>query len=442
MNSKIFTLLGSSFLLLMGTTSAQETGAQEAASSISHLDTAFLLICAALVFIMQAGFCLVEMGFSRAKNSINIIMKNMCDMGAGSIMFFLVGFGLMYGWSRGGYFATGNLPFDSSFGAEHPVWIFFLFQVMFAAATATISSGAMAERTYFPGYLIYAVLGCGVIYPFLGHWAWGGFGADFGFGGGNGWLADLGFKDFAGGTVVHGVGGAFALAGIMVIGPRKGRFSEDGSAKIFPGHNVPLASLGMFLLFFGWFGFNCGSVLAADGTIGRIAVNTMLGSCGGITAALIFHWVTKGWADPGSAINGALGGLVAVTACSNVIAPWAAVVIGLVAGVLVIVAEGLLLKMKLDDAVGAVPVHLVCGIWGTLCVSIFNENGFFLNFGAQVLGAFLIPTVAFAIIWVVFILIDKTVGLRATDEAQDAGLDFAEHSSTAYPDFAINEEEL
>ena len=435
MNSKFLLLFAGTFATLVGTASAQEV------TPLDKSDNAFLLICAALVFLMQAGFCLVEMGFGRAKNSINIIMKNMCDMAAGSIVFFFVGFGLMFGWSQGGVVGLGNFGFNSSLDTANPVWIFFLFQMMFAAATATISSGAMAERTYFPGYLVYAVLGCGLVYPFLGHWAWGGFAADYGFGGGQGWLAALGFRDFAGSTVVHGVGGAFALAGIIVIGPRKGRFAEDGTANLFPGHNVPLASLGMFLLFFGWFGFNCGSQLAADGEIGRIGVNTMLSASGGVVAALIYHWVTKGWAEPGSAINGALGGLVSITACCNVVAPWSAVVIGICAGVLVVVGENLLLKLKLDDAVGAVPVHLMCGIWGTLCVSIFNEQSPFANIGVQALGAFLVPLMAFGIIWVVFSIIDKTIGLRASDEAQDVGLDFSEHSSTAYPDFAINEEE-
>ena len=435
MNLKSLTLLGGLFLLLTGTAFGQEV------EDAGKADNAFILLCAALVFLMQAGFCLVEMGFSRAKNSINIVMKNMCDMAAGGIVFFLVGFGLMFGWSQGGFAAFGNLGFTSEFGANHPVWLFFLFQMMFAAAAATISSGAMAERTYFPGYLIYAVVGCGLIYPFLGHWVWGGVGADYGFGGGDGWLAKLGFTDFAGSTVVHAVGGAFALAGIIVIGPRKGRFAEDGTPRIFAGHNLPLGALGMFLLFFGWFGFNCGSQLAAGGEIGRIGVNTVLASCGGLLSALSYHWITKGWAEPSSAINGALGGLVAITACCHCVTPGAAVAIGLVAGVLVVVGESLLLKAKLDDAVGAVPVHLICGIWGTLCVSIFNETAPFANLHIQALGAFLIPLTAFGLVWVVFIIIDRTIGLRATDEAQEVGLDFAEHSSTAYPDFAINEEE-
>ena len=272
MNKK--NLIPLAFLLSMGTASAQD------GSVLEKADYSFLLICSALVFLMQAGFCLVEIGFSRAKNSINIIMKNMCDMAFGAMGFFFVGFSLMFGWSQGGIVGLGNFGFNSAYaGGAEPVWIFFLFQVMFAAAAVTISSGAMAERTSFLGYIIYAAIACTVIYPLLGHWVWGSFAGDFGFGGsGEGWLEQMDFLDFAGSSVVHSTGGAFALAGIMVIGPRKGRFLEDGSARIFPGHNVPMAALGMFLLFFGWFGFNCGSSLMAGAEIGRIAVNTLMAS--------------------------------------------------------------------------------------------------------------------------------------------------------------------
>ena len=250
----------------------------------------------------------------------------------------------------------------------------------------------------------------------------------------------MGFLDFAGSTAVHAVGGAFALAGIMVIGPRKGRFLEDGSERIFAGHNIPLGALGMFLLFFGWFGFNCGSNLGAGDSVGFITVNTDIAGCAGVISGMLFHWLIKGWADPESAINGALGGLVAITACCDCVAPWAAVIIGAIAGLIVIVGSNLLLKLRLDDAVGAVPVHLFCGIFGTLCVSIFNVDGAFKGIGVQAIGAFLVPTAAFAVSWVVFQIINATIGLRATDEAQDQGLDFSEHSATAYPDFATNDE--
>jgi len=368
--------------------------AQDGSSNIEKVDYGFIFFAAVLIFLMQAGFCLLEMGFSRSKNAINIVMKNMCDLGAGALGYFLVGFSLMFGWTQGGFVGLGNFGFNSEFGGEHPIWIFFLFQVMFAAAAATISSGAMAERTYFPGYLIYAAIACTFIYPLLGHWAWGSGGGDFGFGGTEGWLETLKFKDFAGSTVVHGIGGAFALAGIIVIGPRKGRFLEDGSARIFPGHNMPLAALGFFLLFFGWFGFNGGSNLAADAAVGAICTNTLLAGTAGLVGAMIIHWIVKGWADAEIAMNGGLGGLVSITACCNCVAPWAAIIIGIVAGLIIVFGEGILRSFRID-----------------------------------------------ALSFVVFKIINATVGLRAPEEAQDQGLDFAEHSATAYPDFTINSDE-
>lgn len=417
-------------------------GAESAeATSITSSDLVFIFICTALVFFMQAGFCLLEMGFSRAKNAINIVMKNICDMSAGVIGFFLIGFGLMFGWSQGGVIALGNFGFNSDLLADNSIWIFFAFQAVFAATTVTISSGAMAERTYFPGYLVYAAIACTFIYPFLGHWVWGGAAEGFGFGEGAGWLAKLGFHDFAGSSVVHAVGGAFALAGIAVIGPRKGRFLEDGTERIFAGHNIPLSALGFFILFLGWFGFNCGSYLSAGNEIGFILINTLLSGCTGLIAGLIFHWIFKGWADPESAINGGLGGLVAITACCDVVAPWASILIGIIAGLITVLGGKILLKFKLDDAVGAVPVHLFCGIFGTLSASLFHMTQPFANLGVQTLGALVIPIAAFAISWVIFFIIDKTIGLRATEEAQDLGLDFAEHSSSAYPDFVSKSDE-
>ena len=425
------------FLGLSGSAFAQDAGS----SSIEKADYGFIFIAAVLVFLMQAGFCLLEMGFSRSKNAINIVMKNMCDLGAGALGYFLVGFSLMFGWTQGGFVGLGNFGFNSEFGGEHPIWIFFLFQVMFAAAAATISSGAMAERTYFPGYLVYAAIACTFIYPLLGHWAWGSGGGDFGFGGTEGWLETLKFKDFAGSTVVHGIGGAFALAGIIVIGPRKGRFLEDGSARIFPGHNMPLAALGFFLLFFGWFGFNGGTNLTADAAVGAICTNTLLAGAAGLVGAMIIHWIVKGWADAEIAMNGGLGGLVSITACCNCVAPWAAIIIGIAAGLIIVFGEGILRSFRIDDAVGAVPVHLFCGFWGTLCVSIFNTSTPFETLHIQALGGLVIPISAFALSFVVFKIINATVGLRAPEEAQDQGLDFAEHSATAYPDFTINSDE-
>lgn len=433
-----------SLILFPGMALAQDSDlAEQAVSKVNvpeGFNYSFLLLCSALVFLMQAGFCLLEMGFSRAKNTINIVMKNILDFGAGSIGFFLVGFGLMFGASNNGIIGWDNLAFTNDYGGGHPIWIFWLFQVMFATAAVTISSGAMAERTFFPGYLLYAFIATCFIYPILGHWVWGGGATDFGFGGGAGWLAELGFQDFAGSTVVHSVGGAFALAGIIVVGPRTGRFTADGDARVFPGHNAPLAALGVFLLIFGWFGFNMGSNIVPTSEIGRQAAVTILAAAGGLLGALLAHWLRKGWADMEMSLNGMLGGLVASTASCAFIAPWAGLLVGFIAGAIVSAGGELLLKLRRDDAVGAVPVHLFCGIWGTLAVSIFNEaDGLFANFGVQALGAFVVPIAAFGASFVLFKLVDAFVGLRASDDAQEMGLDFAEHSATAYPDFVTNE---
>ncbi len=407
------------------------------------MDYGFIAICCALVFIMQAGFCLIEMGFSRSKNAINIVMKNILDFAAGSIGFFLVGFALMFGISQSGWVGWQNFAFGNDLlGFDSGIWLFCLFQMMFATAAVTISSGAMAERTFFPGYLTYAFFACLLIYPILGHWVWGGSAVSFGFGGGKGWLAEMGFLDFAGSTAVHSVGGAFAFAGIIVVGPRKGRFSSDGSPRILSGHNAPLAALGCFLLIFGWFGFNMGSNLTTGPELGRIGLATILAGASGILGALLTHWIRNGWADMEISLNGALGGLVAITAGCAYVAPSTALIIGLIAGVLTALGGDLLLKMKLDDAVGAIPVHLFCGIWGTLAVAIFSSEGAFTGMGVQALGAFLVPTMAFALSYILFFIVNKTVGLRASDEAQTQGLDFAEHSATAYPDFVVDDADL
>lgn len=405
-------------------------------------DAGFLMTCCALIFLMQAGFCLLELGMSRAKNSINIVMKNILDFSAGTVGFFIIGFALMFGVSQNGLIGFQNLGFSSEFYGNHPIWIFWLFQVMFATAAVTISSGSMAERTFFPGYLAYAFVATSVIYPILGHWAWAGGATDFGFGGGQGWLAELGFRDFAGSSVVHSTGGAFALAGIIVVGARRGRFTHDGEVRILSGHNAPMAALGVFLLSAGWFGFNGGSNILADVGIGRIMTVTLLSAATGLLGALSTHWLRNGWADMEVSLNGLLGGLVAATACCANVSPWTGLVIGLIAGIITALGGDLLLKLRLDDAVGAIPVHLFCGIWGTLAVSVFDESGAFSSFGIQAIGAIIIPITAFVLSWILFWVINRTIGLRASDDAQQQGLDFAEHSATAYPDFVVNESDL
>jgi len=294
----------------------------------------------------------------------------------------------------------------------------------------------MAERTKFVGYLAATAILSAVVYPVLGHWAWGSLGGAWGMGGSKGWLEALGFTDFAGSSVVHGVGGACALAGILVVGPRTGRFVSRGKPKFIPGHSLPFAALGAFLLFFGWFGFSAGSALSADVSIGRITVNTVLAASAAALAGMGSFWKLDTRPDVGTAINGMLGGLVAITACCHVVSPVSACIIGALAGCIATFGAVLLEKLHIDDVVGAVPVHLFNGIWGTLCVALFHEAGFSWDaLGIQALGTFAICAVAFTAAWSIFKLFDLLFGMRASDEEQEMGLDFAEHSSTAYPYF-------
>ena len=407
-----------------------------------HLNVVWITIAAALVFFMQAGFCLLELGLTRAKNAINICMKNFLDFSAGALCFLFLGFALMFGDSLSGWVGLGPFWISDKPG-DDAFWAFWLFQTVFAGTAATIISGAMAERTKFVGYLIFTIVMTGLIYPIAGHWAWGSFGGGFGYGGGQGWLEKLGYVDFAGSSVVHGIGGAAALAGVLILGPRIGRFREDGSSNLIAGHNLPLAALGTFILWFGWYGFNAGSTLVGDFSIGRIAANTTLAPAAGAMAAMVAIWITQGRPDLGITLNGALGGLVGITANCHAVSPASAVMIGLVAGVLATLASLLLERLHIDDAVGAVPVHLVCGWWGVLAVALFDEAGFSPQaLGVQALGVASITGFAFVMSLIAFKLVDVVVGLRASPEEQDLGLDFTEHSGTAYADFVTSEHEI
>jgi Amt family ammonium transporter len=415
--------------------------AEDAVATVQkNVDATWMVITAALVFFMQAGFCMVELGFTRSKNAINICMKNFLDFSVGGICFLFVGFPLMFGLTFYGLWGTGpfwlsSIPGDSAF------WSFWFFQVVFSGTAATIISGAMAERTKFTGYLVFTIVMTSLIYPFIGHWAWGSFGGAFNYGGGKGWLEAMGYADFAGSSVVHGIGGAASLAGILVLGPRLGRFRADGTANLIAGHNLPLATLGVFILWFGWYGFNPGSTLVGDTHTGRIAVNTTIAPCAGAIAAMFAMWLHQGRPDLGITLNGALGGLVGITANCNCVTPASAVVIGLMAGVIATFGSLLLERLRIDDAVGAVPVHLFCGWWGILSVALFNEEGFSPHrLGVQALGGICITGVAFVLAFVTFKIINAIVGLRATDEEQDLGLDFTEHSGNAYPGFVTSEE--
>ena len=406
-----------------------------------NINYVWIILTASMVFFMQAGFVMLEIGACRAKNTINIVMKSFLDFCICAIVFLLVGFAFMFGTSWNGVIGTDSF-WLSSFPGDHKVWVFWFFQVGFAGVSCTIMSGAVAERTKFLGYLMYCALFTALIYPVIGHWAWGSFGNAFGVGDGTkGWLEALGFVDYAGSSVVHACGGSCALAGILAVGPRTGRFGPDGSPRLIAGHNIPLVTLGVLLLWFGWFGFNAGSSLSGSSMIGRLVVNTTISPSAAGIAAMISMWFIQGKPDVNIAMNGALGGAVAITACCGNVTPGAAIVIGAFGGMITTVATIALERWKIDDAVGAVPVHLACGWWGTLCVALFDEKGFSIQrLGVQALGTLSISVYSFVVCTAVFAFIKFCVRIRATEEEQINGLDFTEHAANAYPDFQTTEQ--
>ena len=407
-----------------------------------YLDIVWTLLAAFLVFFMQAGFAMLEAGATRAKNATNIVMKNLMDFCIASIAFFAIGYGFMFGENHGwigtsGFFLSG---FDPSTDEGLFNYAFWMFQVAFAGTAATIVSGAVAERTKFGAYLVYSAFITAFIYPIFGAWAWGG-----------GWLNDVGpgFIDFAGSTVVHSVGGWAALAGAIVVGPRIGKFTRDGQPRAIPGHNITLVALGVFILWFGWFGFNPGSTVSGNtGSIAAIAVTTNLAAAAGGIGALALSWVLWKRFDGSMTMNGVIAGLVAITApCANV-GPGSAIIIGLVGGFVVVGAILLIERVfKIDDPVGAISVHGFTGAWGTLSVGLFAQadfggvNGLFYGGGMGQLGAQFVGVLAcFAFVFpasfLVFKIIDMTMGMRASDEDQLRGLDISEHEAAGYPDFA------
>ena len=422
----------------------------DADSNALAIDTVWILFAAVLVFLMQAGFAMLETGLTRAKNAANILMKNLMDFSIGSLAFWAVGYAIMFGASKAGLFGLGDFFLAGTSAANAgeadtaSTFAFWLFQAVFAATAATIVSGSMAERTRFPAYMVYSVFVTALIYPVVGHWIWGG-----------GWLSNLGpgFADFAGSTVVHSTGGWLGLVGAMVLGPRIGKYVKNGAGlttRAIPGHSLPLASLGVFILWFGWFGFNAGSTVAGtDLSIALIALNTNVAAAAGAVGALFTAWIWFRKPDPTFALNGAIAGLVSITAGCAFVAPAMAVLIGLLGGVLVVLSVEFLDKVcKIDDPIGAVSAHGVCGAWGTLAVGLFaNEaiggvSGLFFGGGLAQLGVQFVGVVAvfawtMAAGFVLFTVIKAVMGLRVSREDELRGLDIGEHGAEAYSGFQI-----
>ncbi|HBY53188.1 MAG TPA: ammonium transporter [Marinilabiliales bacterium] len=408
--------------------------AQSAADMARSIDTVWVLVTAALVFFMQAGFALVEAGFTRSKNTVNILYKNLMDFAVGSIIFWALGFGLMFGADISGIIGTADLFFKNGWTGGIPAEAFLIFQTVFAATAATIVSGAMAERTEFKSYLMYSLVISAVIYPVSGHWIWGG-----------GWLSQLStpFVDFAGSTVVHMVGGVIALTGALALGPRLGKYSGK-KVNAIPGHSMVLGTLGVFILWIGWFGFNPGSQLAASGSanataISHIFITTNMAGAAGALAGLAISWIR--WRKPSLsfALNGALAGLVGVTAGCAAVTATGAIFIGLIAGTVLVFAVTFIDNvLKIDDPVGAVSVHGVCGALGTILVGFFSESGGLL-YGhgtallvTQLIGVASVAAWAGATGFILFKILKATVGLRVPKRIEEEGLDIYEHGESAY----------
>ena len=412
-----------------------DTLSQTAQGIATSIDTLWVLIAAALVFFMQAGFALVESGFTRQKNTVNIMTKNLIDFALGSLLFWAIGFSLMFGLDKSGFIGMPDIFMFHGWDGDIPAEAFLIFQTVFAATAATIVSGAMAERTEFKSYFFYSIVISAIIYPISGHWVWGG-----------GWLSQLStpFHDFAGSTVVHSVGGWVALAGATILGPRIGKYGKDGKAKAIPGHNLAYGALGVFILWLGWFGFNPGSQLAAAGidnitAVSHIFVTTNLAAAAGTVAALVVSWLRYGKPSLSFALNGALAGLVAITAGCDAVSDLGAATIGLIAGVVLVYSVSFIDNvLKVDDPVGAISVHGVCGALGTLLVGFFaTDGGLFYGGGAalfttQIIGVLTIGAWAFGLGFVLFKVLKATIGLRVPRRIEEEGLDVYEHGESAY----------
>ena len=392
-------------------------------TGFSAVNTIWVLLGAALVFFMQAGFAMVETGFTRAKNAGNIIMKNLMDFCIGTPLFWLFGFGLMFGDGKfiGAYKGIADSTYASAAPDGVPFFAFLIFQTVFCATAATIVSGAMAERTKFISYCIYSAIISLLVYPIEAHWIWGG-----------GWLADLGFHDFAGSTCVHMAGGVAAFVGAAILGPRIGKYDKNGKAKAIPGHSLTLGALGCFILWFGWYGFN-GAAASTGAQLASIFMATTIAPAVATVVCMIFTWVKYGKPDVSMTFNGSLAGLVAITAGCDTVSNYSAIIIGLIAGILVVFSVEFFDKVaKIDDPVGAISVHGVCGFTGSILVGVFSPE---YTLKTQVIGV--LSTVAYVLVMaiIVFTIIDKTVGLRVTKGEELDGLDIHEHGCSAYADF-------
>ncbi|MDR1600458.1 MAG: ammonium transporter [Oscillospiraceae bacterium] len=410
-----------------------------ASVGFSGINTMWVLVAAALVFLMQAGFAMVETGFTRAKNAGNIIMKNLMDFCIGTPLYWLTGFGIMFAGSGalvGGFDFMIRGDYSATLPSGVPLWAFVVFQTVFCATAATIVSGAMAERTKFSAYCLYSAAISALIYPISGHWIWGG-----------GWLAQMGFHDFAGSTAVHMVGGLSALIGAAILGPRIGKYNKDGKANAIPGHSVTLGALGVFILWFCWFGFNGGSTVSMEGdsiaSASKIFMTTNMAAAVAAVTTMIYTWVKYKKPDVSMTLNGALAGLVAITAGCDVVSPFGAFVIGAISGIAVVAGvEFVDQKLKIDDPVGAIGVHCVCGALGTVLTGLFSlDEGLLYGHGFKMLGVQTLGVLAVAA-WVtvsmvvVFSVIKRTVGLRVEPEVEIQGLDKTEHAlASAYADF-------
>ncbi|MBU1670350.1 MAG: ammonium transporter [Actinobacteria bacterium] len=433
-------------LLFLSASPAMAQGTTKSVEQIkTALDTVWVLIAGSLVFIMQLGFFFLEGGLTRAKNVSNAMLKGAMDFCLGALIFWMIGYGIMFGTDAGGFMGTNNFFLNAvnPTRGNLPTYVFLFFQIAFAGAAATILAGGIAERLKYSAYVIATICITGLIYPFVGHWIWAE----------GGWLARLGMIDFAGSTVVHTVGGTCAFVGALMLGPRLGKYGRDGKVNAIPGHSIPMVALGTFILWLGWFGFNPGSTLSASPAIAHIVMTTTLAGAAGGTAAMFLTWARYGKSDVSMSMNGILAGLVAVTAGCASVSPVSAVIIGTVAGILVVFSvEFIDKKLKVDDPVGATSVHCVCGVWGTLAVGLFAQasfgrangiaavNGLFYGGGLKQLGLQALGSVS-TLAWVgataalMFYVIKKVVGIRVGDDDQRIGLDIAEHNVEAYPEF-------